>query len=182
MTKKCPKCKKTFPRNLIFFSPRYGKEKGLISSWCRSCLRTLARATQTKRRKDPILRIKLLEEKKRYNLSPKGRESKRRQSETSNHKRRQRHLNVIWDWTVDDWEECKEFWGKICAYCGSGGYLTQDHFIPLADPKCPGTVRSNMVPACMHCDTSKQHHHPDVWVKNKKILRSIKAKLAKFDD
>ena len=50
-----------------------------------------------------------------------------------------------------------------CAYCGSTGVLAQDHFIPISNPDCPGTIPGNIVPACTKCNSSKCGNHPDRW-------------------
>ena len=50
---------------------------------------------------------------------------------------------------------------NCCAYCGSTGKLSIDHFIPLAQGgfDCIG----NMIPACISCNSSKQDSDPLIW-------------------
>lgn len=66
-------------------------------------------------------------------------------------------------WNKSLWERCLQEWGHQCAYCGKAGVMTQDHFIPLSHPDCPGTVPGNIVPACLQCNLSKGPLHPMDW-------------------
>lgn len=52
-----------------------------------------------------------------------------------------------------DWRRTLARHDHRCAYCGSGGKLTQDHIIPLAR----GGRHSigNLIPACGRCNSSK---------------------------
>src|SRR5207253_2649004 len=67
-------------------------------------------------------------------------------------------------------EEALLFWGKCCAVCGSaeggeGKALAHDHWIALADTRCPGTVAWNSVPLCdgrNGCNTRKHDQDPYV--------------------
>jgi 5-methylcytosine-specific restriction endonuclease McrA len=76
-----------------------------------------------------------------------------------------------------------------CAYCGIDGIsLTDDHFIPIAK----GGLYSikNIVPACLHCNLSKNDSHPILWFKNqdtytkyrlKKILTILNITIEEID-
>lgn len=182
MLKRCPKCGDSKKAIEEFFARRSGKDSKLFYSWCRICVRAHAKAKQAHRRKDPLLRLKVLEQKMKYNLSARGRETKRRSSEISNHIRRQRLLALPWRWNRALWDDCKSAWSHKCAYCDLQKRLTQDHFIPLTDPHCPGTVPGNMVPACIRCNTQKHDDHPDLWVKSRDRLKSIRQKLQQLSD
>lgn len=95
------------------------------------------------------------------------------------HKRRQRYRDMQWDWTPALWELAKAEWDNSCAYCGTKTEkLTQDHFIPISDPACPGTVPHNMVPACNSCNGRKSNKLPDEWVSDKDRLLAITNWLA----
>ena len=170
--KACTRCRVVQPRSLEYFG-RNPRMRDRLNSHCRSCVREWARNKQRARRADPVERLKLLEEKRRYAMSPKGREWKRRVSETDNHKRRQRRLAAPWNWSPTLWEKCKAAWAGHCAYCWkSNVVLTQDHFIPLA-LDCPGTVPANMVPACRHCNGSKGARMPWDWCRDNAVLARI---------
>ena len=168
----CKRCFAELPADLKHFPPFPRKTNGL-NSYCRQCERKRARVAQAKRRLDPVEKVRVLEEKRRHSKSAKGRETKRRQSETYNHWRRQRHLDLPWLWTPELWEKCKADWEGRCAYCGATGDMTQDHFVPLMEAACPGTVPWNMIPACMICNASKQHRPASHWCKDAVRLAAI---------
>lgn len=172
----CTRCFAEFPADLKHFPPFPRKANGL-NSHCRQCERKRAREAQAKRRSDPVEKLRVLEEKRRHSNSAKGRETKRRQSETYNHRRRQRHLALPWLWTPELWEKCKADWCNRCAYCGATGEMTQDHFVPIMGANCPGTVPWNMVPACITCNTSKKHRPATDWCKDTIRLAAIVSYL-----
>lgn len=171
----CTTCGREYPRTTEFFAPRPAPpSRSGFTSRCRPCQREIARNRQASRRADPEERKKLLEEKRRYAHSVKGRMAKRRESETSNHRRRQRLLEVKWDWSLGNWEEAKRQWDHACAYCGKNApQLHQDHFVPLAHAECSGTHVGNMVPACPTCNLRKGHLHPKDFLPPEIYLRVV---------
>jgi 5-methylcytosine-specific restriction endonuclease McrA len=89
-----------------------------------------------------------------------------------NERNRTRRLSVPCDFNATDWRNCFAYWHGCCAYCGKqaeGLWATvhQEHFIPITSADCPGTVRWNMLPACEHCNLSKNNKEPRGWVINK---------------
>jgi hypothetical protein len=172
----CTRCNTPYPATLEYFGPFPRKRNGL-ASWCRKCQREVAKTRQTQRRADPTERARLLAEKQRYNQSDRGHATKRAASVTYNHRRKSWKQSLPWQWTPADWERCKAAWGHRCAYCGASGELTQDHFIPYASPDCPGTVPSNMVPACLSCNCSKRDQSPFEWCHDPERISAILAYL-----
>ncbi len=85
-------------------------------------------------------------------------------------RRRARKLGRPLAFTPEDWEQCLAWWDRRCAYCGnpSGLFhemiLTADHFIPLAAEGCPGTIPTNILPACLSCNASKCDRDPSEWL------------------
>lgn len=69
--------------------------------------------------------------------------------------------------TVDEWQHAKHYWGYKCAYCGLERKLTIDHYIPVGDQRCTGTVVTNVIPACLSCNASKKGKDPIVWLTSK---------------
>lgn len=176
-TKICPNCQRDLPSTSDFFWVRTGTQ--LLYSWCKDCNREKARLRQAARRKSETEKTKLLEEKARYAQSEKGRLAKQKQSETDNHKRRSRLIAAPYLWTMAHWAQAKEEWGHACAYCGgTTALLTQDHFIPLSHPACPGTLPKNMVPACQSCNSSKGALMPEDWHTDKQRIAQIADWLA----
>jgi hypothetical protein len=64
------------------------------------------------------------------------------------------------DFTPKQWQEVKEYFNHVCAYCGAEGVtLTQDHLIPIA--RGGHHTMSNVVPACLSCNCRK--HDKPLW-------------------
>ena len=56
--------------------------------------------------------------------------------------------------SLSEWNQCLEHFNHTCAYCGeTGKKLAQEHFI--ARENGGGYERSNIVPACIFCNSSK---------------------------
>ena len=89
--------------------------------------------------------------------------------------------------TDADWMRCLDWFNHTCAYCGrpQGLWhtLAADHFIPLDDPDCPGTVVANIIPACHGingCNNSKSAKEPKVWLVNKFGKRKAEVILTRI--
>ncbi len=64
-----------------------------------------------------------------------------------------------------DTDHMLTWFDNSCAYCDCKlEKYHLDHFIPLTDPKCPGTIPSNIVPACPSCNSSKSNKPPLEWL------------------
>lgn len=170
---RCTKCLSIKPANIENFSQLDKKLNG-FQSHCRECQRKVAREKQAARRADPIESKRIKNEKRRYAKTEKGREQKRKSSETYNHRRRQRHLETEYNWNTQLWADCKEWFNNKCCYCGIDGVkLLQDHFIPLSNKECPGTTPRNMVPACSPCNLSKGVLILTPVIRHERALRKI---------
>lgn len=67
--------------------------------------------------------------------------------------------------TLEEWENCVNYFSLKCVYCGEHvERLSMDHFIPLANSACPGTVIDNILPACTTCNIRKNDCDPYVWI------------------
>lgn len=64
--------------------------------------------------------------------------------------------------TQAEWNHILDVFGNRCAYCGTEGKLTIDHFLPLALDG--GHRASNIVPACGPCNSSKNDSDPFEWM------------------
>lgn len=84
-----------------------------------------------------------------------------------NQKRQARKKNLECNFDKYDWQRCTDHFDNSCAYCGSEGKLTQDHFIAL---KHGGSyTRDNIVPACSRCNESKNARNVFVWYPEQKF-------------
>ncbi len=86
-------------------------------------------------------------------------------------RRQARKLDLPDTFTVEDLGIALGYFHGVCAYCGHPAglfdyhqVLHADHYVPLNDPACPGTVPGNMVPACQSCNESKGHKNPRDWL------------------
>lgn len=74
-----------------------------------------------------------------------------------------------------EWQHALDYFGGCCAVCGRPlfGLLHTahcDHWVPLNDPSCPGSIARNLLPLCGGvdgCNNSKGGKHPDLWLKEK---------------
>lgn len=90
------------------------------------------------------------------------------------HNRRARLRGLPHTFTRDEWSRCRDYFNGCCAVCGRQGKdlfkthtIAADHWIPLANPDCPGTVATNMLPLCHGedgCNNTKWAKHPNDWL------------------
>lgn len=76
--------------------------------------------------------------------------------------------------TTQQWQRCLKYWHHRCAVCdrpiGLWHTLAADHWIPLSNGSCPGTVPGNIIPLCHGidgCNNSKSSRDPVVWLTEK---------------
>lgn len=108
------------------------------------------------------------------------------------HNRRARKSNLRADFTIEQQRFALDYFNNCCAICGRQFYdlfgqrrLDFDHWIPLSDPKCPGTVASNMIPMCGGidgCNTRKGARDPNEWVMSQFNKRKARDVLARIED
>ncbi len=86
-------------------------------------------------------------------------------------RRRARQQALPCGFTRDDWRKCLDYWDNRCAACGRPKGLwhtiAADHWIPLSNPDCPGTIPTNIIPLCHGvdgCNNSKASHDPTQWL------------------
>lgn len=79
-------------------------------------------------------------------------------------KRKERENEVISDLTEKEWLDTILFFNNECAYCGNGGKLEKDHLVPLS--KGGGFTKSNIIPSCRKCNSSKFNNRFLEWYPN----------------
>lgn len=91
----------------------------------------------------------------------------------------------------------RAYWGDVCAACGKQAdfwhRIAWDHWIPLTDPACPGTVPENIIPLCharkgagtlpgpRACNNAKLQKDPVIWLTQRLGERKAKAKLREIE-
>lgn len=94
------------------------------------------------------------------------------------------------NFTSTDWQFALDYFKGCCAVCGRPpGFwhiLAADHWIPLIDPDCPGTIPINIVPLCHGnggCNNRKNAQLPEQWVITtfgKREGKAILLRVAEF--
>lgn len=79
-------------------------------------------------------------------------------------RRRARVKNLPDAFTSADWQYCLSYWQNRCVMCGSKDRISADHWIAVSHRNSPGTVRSNMIPLCCNCNSSKSNRNPVDWL------------------
>ena len=109
--------------------------------------------------------------------------SAHRQSQRAARKR-----GLLDTFTYEQEQFCRQYFHYACAYCQKEeGFLwciAMDHFIPLDSPLCPGTIVTNMLPACNGrdgCNTSKKNRDPHTWLIRKVGKRKAEVTLRKIE-
>lgn len=97
---------------------------------------------------------------------------------------RDRRRSLPVNFSTREWEIAQTYWAHRCAICdrprGLWHTLSQDHWIPLTDPHCPGTIPTNILPLCYGtdgCNNSKGKKTPEFWLIEKLGKRKARLKL-----
>lgn len=93
-------------------------------------------------------------------------------------KRKAQKKQLLSSLTEAQWEYIKTEFNHKCAYCGMGGDLAQEHFIPLS--KGGEYTVNNIIPSCRHCNSSKKNRDFFEWYpKYNKYSKRREQKLLK---
>lgn len=87
----------------------------------------------------------------------------------ANYRARKRSLpNTLTD---NEWQRALDYFEHRCAVCnrpqGLWHKLAMDHWIPINDDDCPGTIATNVLPLCHGvggCNNSKRDSNPLEWL------------------
>lgn len=107
-------------------------------------------------------------------------------------RRKARKLSLPDSFSVADWRYALDYFNGCCAVCGRPPGLwhimSMDHWIPLNNPDCPGTVPTNIVPLCHGdggCNNSKKASDSEAWLVRKfgkKIAYTVLSRVNIFFD
>jgi len=133
-------------------------------------------------------REKEAERRKRYRATPEGKQNSR----INKVRRLARKRGLPDTFTTDDWNHALTYFNGCCAVCERqlddlfGTHKAHaDHWIPLSNPDCPGTVPTNIVPLCGGtdgCNQSKGPQLPEAWLIRKFGKRKAADILEKVHD
>jgi len=97
----------------------------------------------------------------------------------SSNKRKAKDMKLAGTFTLTQWENTKQHFNNSCCYCGQELPLAQEHFIN-ATSNGEYTV-DNIVPSCIHCNSSKGDKNFFVWYKKYKYYSEEReTKILKF--
>jgi len=104
-------------------------------------------------------------------------------------RRNARKLNLPDTMTHTQWHHCLSYFNHCCAACGRSidGLSHKphaDHWSPLSDPGCPGTIATNIIPLCGGqdgCNNSKRNRPATAWLESKFGKRKATEILAKIE-
>jgi hypothetical protein len=90
------------------------------------------------------------------------------------------------NFTLQDWQRCLDWWNGCCAYCGNQQSfwhtIEMEHYIPVSALDCPGTVPSNILPACRECNASKSNKLAEKWLIKKQGRRHSNVVLKRIQE
>jgi len=205
--KQCSKCKQFRPATTEYFEPL----KTTLRKDCRECRKEYKRQMEFVRRQNeyvkeadrarsPSRRASRAIYNKKYVQTDAYRECDRKRSNTQARKdtervafnnRKARRYGLPDTFTTEEWRQCLKYWDYRCAVCGrTAGFWTAiaaDHWIPLTNSNCPGTVATNMIPLCHGlpgvpvgepcCNGNKFNKNPSEWLIDRLGKRKGKEKL-----
>lgn len=161
--RQCNRCKKWYPNTHKYFSKEKRVKSGM-SCKCVFCQRKLVSEHRLKTGKiDPLKNCLYAE------------------------RRKARQLGLPDTLTIQQWNHALVYFNHSCAVCGRfiglWHTIAMDHWMPLSDNNCPGTIAKNIVPLCHGldgCNNKKRNRNPVEWLtdtygkrKANKILRRI---------
>jgi 5-methylcytosine-specific restriction endonuclease McrA len=159
----CSKCNQELPATTKYFYKNKGGKYGL-NSQCKSCQKKYDSMFQKAYyEKNKYARMQYMRNRRknnpeivrtqRENCINKNKDKYREKIRYYSQKREALKRRLLADFNAEEWELCKKVFNNKCCYCNKKAELTQDHFIPLS--KGGEYTKSNIVPACASCNSSK---------------------------
>lgn len=179
--KYCPRCESEYPATLEYFS-KHTKMRNGIGSFCKGCYLEYTRE----------YRAKNIDKYKDANRRWQNTVHAKALQQTRVRRRRATRKALPDTFTNNDWQHALNYFNGCCAVCGRPVGLwhtvAADHWIPITDPECPGTVASNIIPLCHSqkdgeggCNNSKSKRNAEQWLTGKFGERKAKQILARIN-
>lgn len=125
-------------------------------------------------------RVENSDKKREYDRRYRTKNADKRRMSSSRYRTKKRFLPDAF--TAATWQRALSYFNGCCAYCGNQQdfwhIIEADHLIPLSSPLCPGTISTNIIPACKSCNTSKSDNDPIDWL-NRKFGKRKAAQILK---
>ena len=94
-------------------------------------------------------------------------------------KRRSIKKELDSNFSIKQWDMCKNYFNNLCCYCGDKHSLTQEHFIPVS--KNGEYTKNNIIPACKRCNSSKMDKDFFIWYPKQKFYsKEREQKILKY--
>lgn len=194
-TKRCTKCGNEFPATSEFFHRSKGNKDGLRGD-CVNCSRAAHRKWYEANREHRASYNRTYRESHREYFASYMKEWGERNKEhkaatykawclanphrsrARGHRYRSIKRGIPSTLSIVDWQAALDYFKGCCAVCGRPPGLwhtvSADHWIPVTDPNCPGTVPWNIVPLCHDkkhgsggCNNSKYNLNAADWLTRK---------------
>jgi hypothetical protein len=188
--RQCTQCGEWYPGTLEFFHSDAQKRDG-ISSRCKQCdyagLKRW-RHDNPDKQKAKARRERLKDPERRREM---GRVYLRKHPERGKvrYQRRQARKRGLPDTlTREEWAFSLDYFNDCCAVCsrprGLWHTIAADHWIPITDADCPGTVAANIIPLCHGiegCNQSKSNRAAADWLTERYGKRRAKQIIARIE-
>lgn len=120
-----------------------------------------------------------------YQTSDRG----RKHAVVSTARQRARKMGLAATLTFEQWEMALSYWDGCCAICNRQLYglfhtAAADHWIPINNPHCPGSIIENIIPMCGGndgCNNSKSTKVASEWLIERLGKRKAKQKLREIE-
>lgn len=198
LVKKCPVCGGVFPATTEYFHASNTLSGGIYPE-CKKCKNAKRKPyTHKKGLKNSEYNREYLD--KRRAKDPKAfmqwrnkstrrwqKENPQKYAETQK-RIYQRRAAAKKTFTDSDWFYALSYFDNCCAVCGRSATtklkIVADHWIPLSDPNCPGTVPTNIVPLCNGrggCNTLKTNKDAREWLEKRYGKLFANHKMAQIE-
>jgi hypothetical protein len=209
---RCKKCQSIVDKERYNTQPEYRQRKIEKAKQYYSGHKEHKKQYDQERSKKPEIKEKQLQRSRKRGLDASYQEKRRQRSnlhartvegKTQARKRklnrRAREYELPNTLSTVDIDRMMKYWGGCCAACGKSSdfwtVIAYDHWIPVTDPNCPGTVPTNIIPLCHKrrgaptgypsCNPTKSDRNPREWLIDrfgKRKAKQIEQRIQSYFD